>query len=159
MQTIDKIKNFIQIDNHLATAGQPSKRELEKLADAGYQVVVNLGLDDAYYAIENESVWVEQLGMRYIHIPVDFKKPRKEDFVHFLNTMNIEQNKKVLVHCAENKRVSVFVALYRVITKKLPQIDGWNSIIDVWEPDIVWESFFYQVLDSFYKIKDQSPVL
>ena len=85
MQSFNQIKAFHLINNRIATAGQPSMHELETLADAGFQVVINLGLHDADYAIENEQSWVEQLGMRYIHLPVEFQQPKTSDFTHFLN--------------------------------------------------------------------------
>jgi len=127
--------------------------ELETLADAGFQVVINLGLHDADYAIENEQSWVEQLGMRYIHLPVEFQQPKTSDFTHFLNILNIQQDKKVFIHCAENKRVSIFIALYLVLTEQVSQIDGWNLILEIWEPNLVWESYYYESLNRFYQIK------
>ena len=127
--------------------------ELETLADAGFQVVINLGLHDADYAIENEQSWVEQLGMRYIHLPVEFQQPKTSDFTHFLNILNIQQDKKVFILCAENKRVSIFIALYLVLTEQVSQIDGWNLILEIWEPNLVWESYYYESLNRFYQIK------
>ena len=75
-----------------------------------------------------------------------------------MQTVNMHREKKIFVHCEDNKRVSVFVALYQVITRQLSQINGWNSIISTWEPDLIWESYFYMMLDSFYKIKEELPV-
>ena len=66
MQPFNQIKSFHQVNSRIATAGQPTMHELETLADAGYQVVINLGLHDADYALDNEPSWVEQLGMKYI---------------------------------------------------------------------------------------------
>lgn len=154
MQALNQIKTFHPVNNRLVTAGQPTMHELEAVADAGYQVVINLGLRDADYALEDEQSWVEQLGMRYIHIPVEFQQPKANDFIRFLNTMNIQQGKSLFIHCAENKRVSVFVALFLVVTEKLSQIDGWNLILEVWEPNLVWESYYYESLNQFYRIKD-----
>ena len=159
MQSFDNLKKFLQVNEKLATAGQPAIQELETLADEGYEVVINLGLHNTYYSLEDETRCVEQLGMKYIHIPVDFKKPARDDFIRFLNTMNIHGEKRIFVHCAENKRVSVFVALYLVLTNQLSQVDGWNFIIKVWEPDIIWESFFYQTLNSFYEIRDSQTIV
>lgn len=156
MQTVEKIKQYIQVQEDLATAGQPTLRDLENLADAGYQVVINLGLHETDYALSNEPTWVEQLGMKYIHIPVDFNKPARNDFIRFLNTVNIEQGKKLFIHCAENKRVSVFVALYLVTSGQLTQTEGWNLILRAWEPNLVWESYYYDVLNHVYQIQDEA---
>jgi len=127
---------------------------LEWLADAGYQTVVNLGLDNADYSLVDEDSWVKQLGMAYIAIPVDFKKPQSREFLRFLNSMNLQQEKKILVHCENNQRASVFSVLYLVMSAQVPQIDGWNMIHEFWEPNLIWESFFYQELNNYYKVKD-----
>ena len=155
MPALNQIKSFLQIDHRIATAGQPSLHQLEELADAGYQVVINLGLNEADYALEDEAAWVKQLGMKYIHLPVDFQQPVTNDFIRFLNSMNLQQEKRVFVHCAENKRVSVFIALYLVLTEQLNQIEGWNLILKIWEPNLVWESYYYESLNRLYRVKDE----
>jgi len=43
---LDGIKNFIEVSGQLGTAGQPSEAQLREVADAGFEVVVNLGLLD-----------------------------------------------------------------------------------------------------------------
>ena len=155
MPALNQIKSFLQIDHRIATAGQPSLHQLEALADVGYQVVINLGLHEAAYALEDEAAWVKQLGMKYIHLPVDFQQPVTNDFIRFLNSMNLQQDKRVFVHCAENKRVSVFIALYLVLTEQQNQIEGWNLILKIWEPNLVWESYYYESLNRLYRVKDE----
>jgi hypothetical protein len=55
--------------------------------------------------------------------------------------MDIVKDKKVFVHCAANKRVSSFIALYG--ETKL----GWSrekanaTLEHIWQPDEVWHSF------------------
>ena len=115
MDRYHEIQYLLEITPRLATAGQPSLEQLEAVADQGYRVVINLGLHDSYYALQDEAAWVEQLGMTYVHIPVDFTAPTLQDFTRFLNAMNLHQDKRCFVHCAENKRVSVFVTLYQII--------------------------------------------
>ena len=155
MANIDDIDNFWQLTPNLAIAGQPAISELELLADAEYQMIVNLGLSHADYSLADEASYLKQLGMTYISIPVEFKKPQSREYLCFLNSMNLQQQKKVLVHCENNQRASVFSVLYMIMSGQVSQIDGWNMIHEFWEPDLIWESFFYQELNSYYKIKDE----
>ncbi len=154
MDKIDDIDNFWELTTNIAISGQPAMSELELLADAGYQTIVNLGLEDAEYSLDDEESWVKQLGMVYISIPTDFKKPQSREFLRFLNSMNLQQDKKILVHCENNQRASVFVVLYLIMSDQVSQIDGWNMINEFWQPDLIWESYFYQELNNYYKIKE-----
>ncbi|VAW98144.1 hypothetical protein MNBD_GAMMA21-2601 [hydrothermal vent metagenome] len=161
MVKIDDIENFWELTPKLAISGQPRLGELEILADAGYQTIINLGLSDASYSLAAEASYLEQLDMAYIAIPVEFKKPHSREYLRFLNSMNLQQEKQVLVHCKNNQRASVFSILYLIMSEQVSQIDGWNMINEFWQPDLVWESFFYQELTNYYKIKDDlvAPVI
>ena len=78
MHTLESINNFLQVRDALATAGQPSMRELETLADAGYQVVINLGLHGTEYALGNEQVWVAPIGTSLANArPIGFQCRRE----------------------------------------------------------------------------------
>jgi protein tyrosine phosphatase (PTP) superfamily phosphohydrolase (DUF442 family) len=74
----------------------------------GVRHVVNLGLHTYEKALPDEAANVAQLGMTYIHIPVDFQNPTDRDFEQFCSVM--EQLKDVAVHvyCIANARVSAF---------------------------------------------------
>ncbi len=135
------IRNFVAVTPNLATSGQPSAAQLRDVAAAGFEVVINLGLLDPRYCLPNEADFVQSLGMEYHHIPVSFQAPQLEDLWSFFSVMHATQGKQVFVHCAANKRVSSFVALYG--EAKL----GWsreqaNALINrIWQPDEVWTAF------------------
>ncbi len=158
MVKIDDIENFWELTPKLAISGQPCLGELEILADAGYRTIINLGMSEASYSLAEEASYLKQLGMTYIAIPIEFKKPKSREYLRFLNSMNLQQKKKVLVHCENNQRASVFSVLYLIMSEQVSQIDGWNMINEFWQPDLVWESFYYQELTSYYKIKDDLVV-
>jgi len=138
---LDSIRNFRLFDPRLATAGQPDEGQIRELAEAGYQLVVNLGLDDPAYALADERATVEGQGMAYRHIPVDFSHPADSDFQRFMECMRTHARQRVFVHCRLNWRVSVFVALYA--EREL----GWDSqradayIAGMWSPDPTWQAF------------------
>ena len=138
---IDEIKNFIAVSDQLGTAGQPSEAQLRDVADAGFEVVVNLGLLDPRYCLADEAGSVASIGLAYHHIPVDFNAPQPDDLRRFLDVMDASQGKKVFVHCAANYRVSSFVALYGESRLGWSAEQGDSHIRRVWEPNPTWTQF------------------
>jgi protein tyrosine phosphatase (PTP) superfamily phosphohydrolase (DUF442 family) len=140
------IYNYRRLSEEIATAGQPSEEELAAVAHAGFEVVVNLALHDAEYSLPEECRTVESLGMRYVHIPVVWERPLRSDLERFFEVMDELSDKRVFVHCAANKRVSVFMALYR------QRRQGWSAdtvmpdVLAIWEPDDVWRRFLEEMI-------------
>src|SRR6059036_517820 len=82
--SVSDIHNYRQPAPNLATSGQPREAELQAIADAGYEVIVNLALhDDPRYSLTDEASCVKALGLDYIHIPVQFGAPSGSDLVRF----------------------------------------------------------------------------
>lgn len=129
------------ITDFISTSGQPSEAELLALARDGCEVVVNLGLLDPRYALDDEVGLVEELGMGYHHIPVQFDSPSRSDLDQFIDVMNGSAGKKVHVHCAANYRVSVFMSIFAQLYL------GWTTeqadafIDQVWIPNPTWKKF------------------
>jgi protein tyrosine phosphatase (PTP) superfamily phosphohydrolase (DUF442 family) len=138
---LDGIKNFIEVSGRLGTAGQPSEAQLREVADAGFEVVVNLGLLDPRYCLPDEAGTVASLGLAYHHIPVDFNAPQADDLTRFLDVMDASKDKKVFVHCAANYRVSSFVALYGESRLGWSPEQGDAHMRRVWEPNPTWVQF------------------
>ena len=116
------IRNFLRIDDRLATSGQPTESQLAEIAAAGFVRVINLGLLDPKYCLADEAGSVARLGLRYVHIPVVFGAPTVEDFRAFVAAMDAEPDAPTFVHCAANYRVSAFVAL-------------WGQLRGGWSPE------------------------
>ena len=148
--TIDDIYNFRQADERLATSGQPSEVELAAIAESGYAVIINVALhDDPRYSLPDEAGSVRSLGLDYVHIPVQFTAPREEDLDVFFDTMDRYRGSKVWVHCAANKRVSVFVGLYRYLREGWSLHDAFALQREIWEPNEVWRDFIAFVLARY----------
>jgi protein tyrosine phosphatase (PTP) superfamily phosphohydrolase (DUF442 family) len=144
---IETIFNFLPVDERLASSGQPREGEVRALARAGFEVVINLGLhDDPRYSLPDEEGLVRSLGMQYEHIPVDFAKPAEKNLQDFFSAMDRYNKKKVLVHCAANKRVSVFLGLYFALRKDQDAEKAFALMRDVWEPDETWQSFISEMM-------------
>ncbi len=133
------ILNYIKINDNISTSGQPSKEEFEIILKHDFDVVINLALSTATNALDNEDKIVSQLGMSYIHIPVDFEKPTKDDLKLFLTLLSSLEGKKVFVHCALNYRVSAFMYVYHKYFLQTP-FDNINlTMMEEWSPSEVWQ--------------------
>jgi protein tyrosine phosphatase (PTP) superfamily phosphohydrolase (DUF442 family) len=109
---LNGIYNVRLVDSRLATSGQPDEAELAAIAAAGYQAVLNLALhDDPRYSLPDEPGTVAALGLRYVHIPVPFDAPGLVHLQRFFAAMDELQPLRLWLHCAANKRVSVFRGL------------------------------------------------
>src|SRR5258705_1285756 len=140
--------NLRKVDEHLLTAGQPNEAQLADASGKGVKVVVNLALhDDPRYSLRDEAGCVRELGMDYVHIPVQFKTPTEQDLLDFFEAMDAHSGETVLVHCAANYRVTAFVGLYRAIRQRWAPEKAFGTMRTVWEPDEVWTHFIAQMLE------------
>lgn len=130
----------MQVTPQLATSGQPSKTQLREIAEEGFETVINLGLSDPKYCLPDEVETLHSLGLEYHHIPVNFQTPQPENLRQFFSVMDAAKEKKVFVHCAANKRVSCFVALYGEARLGWSREKANAFIGHIWQPDEVWES-------------------
>lgn len=150
---LEEIYNFRWCTSDLASAGQPLAEEFFAIAQAGFEVVINLALLDAEYSVPDEPGLVRSLGMEFIHIPVVWKQPTQQDFHYFCAAMRQSQGRKMFLHCAANKRVSVFLALYRILKLDWPQATAMTVVEEVWHPNSLWQSFIDTVLSPLSESK------
>lgn len=118
----------------------PLRTQLNCIADNGYQVVINLALNESPGTISDEGNLVTTLKMKYIHIPVVWENPTISDLDQFFESMQQFHESKTFVHCVLNMRVSVFVFLYRVIYLHEDQEDAYQDVLKIWKPDAIWQS-------------------
>ncbi|MEN6369858.1 MAG: protein tyrosine phosphatase family protein [Thermotogota bacterium] len=145
MDDVEGIRDYVRVSETLATGGQPTTEQLRRLAGDGCAVVVNLGLLDPAYCLGDEAGLAASLGMEYHHIPVVFGNPREDQLLEFATLMDRLAGRKTFVHCAANKRVSCFVALYKESREGWSAVRGDAFIRQVWEPDAVWSAFVAHV--------------
>jgi uncharacterized protein (TIGR01244 family) len=145
-----EIFNFIQVDERIATGGQPTADQLRRVAAEGFRVVVDLLPAHAENALKEEDSLVTSLGMAYVHIPVEWGSPTGADFRAFERAMGDLPDGKVLIHCAANFRATAFFGLYAM--KQL----GWSAAraealrAPVWQDSDypVWEEFIRQISEA-----------
>ena len=144
LDSLNDIFNFIQLDDRVATSGQPTEAQFSLVKEAGYTTVINLAPESHENALGNEDEILERMGIRYIHLPVVFTNPTREDFDRFVDALESCDDDRIWVHCAANMRVSAFFFKYR--TERF----GWSSdeaetdLHRIWEPGKVlgvWQTF------------------
>lgn len=135
----EKILNYIKVDDHIATSGQPTSKEFESIAKDGFEIIINLALHNSDNALENEDKIVSQNNMIYFHIPISWEDPELQRLKLFLDILkNLQdQKKKVWIHCAMNYRVSVFMHKYKqfVLNQKELNFIAPNDFV----PNKIWD--------------------
>ena len=148
---MNKILNYIKINELISTSGQPKIEELELIANEGFEVVINLAMPTTSNALKNEDKIVSSLNMSYIHIPVDFENPKISDLKLFLNILQALGANKVWIHCAKNYRVSAFMYVYHKYILHTPFEEIDLSIFEKWQPSLVWQELMKVQLEDLYK--------
>ena len=141
MSGLNSIRNFLQLDERLATSGMPGPGDFNAIRQSGYDVVINLAMPTSDNAMPNEGDLVTRAGMTYIHIPVNFEAPQRLDFERFADMMDRLKTQRVYVHCAANMRVSAFVFLYRVLRGGKSRTESEHDLKRIWDPDGTWRKF------------------
>lgn len=147
---LTEIIGFLPVNERISTAGQPSESQLQEVAASGFEVVINLGLQDPRYCLEDEGASVERNGMVYVHVPVQFDGPTARDFDDFRSAMEVHSGKRVFVHCAANYRVSSFMALYGEsrLGWTRAQADAWAT--NLWQPNETWSAFLAERREELF---------
>ena len=137
------IYNYWFYDERLSSSGMPTTEQMKSVADAGVKVVINLALRTSQGALENEGAVVESLGMKYIHIPVEWSDPTRQNLEDFFNAMDTHKHENVLVHCQANYRASSFIMLYRVLRLGWKKEEAIPVMEKMWNPEDfpVWQKF------------------
>lgn len=143
MDKLKEITNYVRMADDIGSSGQPTREQFAAIADAGYQVVVNLALPSSDHAIPEEGSVVTGLGMRFVHIPVDFAAPTAADLRQFIGVMEAFRGSNVWVHCVVNARVSAFLYHYLSKVRGLPEAACRSPVLEKWAPqmDEVWKAF------------------
>ena len=135
------IYNFRRLSPALTTSGQPDEAQFAALRDSGVETVINLALSTSPRALPDEAGTLATLGLRYIHIPVEFTAPTEADFEAFATAMDGLGDTPAHVHCAANMRVSAFLYRYRVERLGWTAAQARPDLDAIWEPDPIWRNF------------------
>ena len=131
--SIEDSYNFRRINDRLTTSGVVSVEQLGELQREGYDAVINL-MPDSDSPVADEARIVEEQGLDYVYIPVDFQAPTRADFDAFVDAMDARTTGKVHVHCAANYRVSAFYSLYALKRGLCTREEADEFLKSVWNP-------------------------
>lgn len=145
---IPALINELPINDLLVTAGQPQEEHFPVLAKAGYDAIINLAMPSSPNYLAGEANLCAQHHLQYLALPVEWKQPTLKNLNDFFAAMESLKGRKVLVHCALNKRVSVFVFLYRVIKLGEDVEVASKDLHRIWQPDQTWAQFCQEMLTS-----------
>ena len=134
--------NYVSVSELVATSGQPDETQLVQIANAGYGTVINLAPTSVIEnSVVDERGILENCGVTYIHIPVDFRNPTESEFRQFISLMDERANEPVWVNCAANMRVSAFIYRYRCSVLGHDVEEAREDLQKIWEPFGVWKEF------------------
>ena len=139
--SIEDITNYKAVSETLASSGQPEEMQFKEIAEAGFEVVINLAMPNSDNAIPEEGYIVTARKMVYVHIPVPFEAPTAEHLRSFIVLLEALKGKKCWVHCVVNYRVSAFLYQYFRLVQKVSTGEAKKVIIAEWKPDQVWREF------------------
>jgi protein tyrosine phosphatase (PTP) superfamily phosphohydrolase (DUF442 family) len=130
--SIEDSYNFRRVDDRITTSGYVDADALADLRAAGYDTVVNL-LPDSQNELDEARI-VQEQGLGYVYIPVDFDQPTRADFDAFVEAMDAREGQKVHVHCAANYRVTAFYSLYARRRGRCTEDEATALVQSVWDP-------------------------
>ncbi len=133
--SVNKAYNFHAVNDTVATAGRVEPEQLAQLGSEGFEVVINLLPDSSQYAVTEERQLVEAQGIEYLYLPVDFARPTVADYRQFRQLMQRAGDRKLLVHCAANYRVSAFYSRYAIEAGRWSLAEADQFILSIWQPD------------------------
>jgi protein tyrosine phosphatase (PTP) superfamily phosphohydrolase (DUF442 family) len=140
--------NRIDYSPALTTSGQPTEAELRQIASAGYDRVIFLAFSNHPKAVAHEDDIVRNLGLQFIHIPVEWESPSPADFLAFAAVMQTHGSGRTLVHCEVNFRASVFGFLYQVLFARADVDEALSQMQSIWVPNDTWEAFIVRVMSD-----------
>lgn len=141
MADLEGVLNWQRLDEWVTTSGQPTQEQLASIASLGVRHVVNLGLHSHERALPDEGRSVADLGMSYVHMPVDFRNPTEADFDRFCSVLAELSHEPVHLHCIMNYRVSAFVYRYRRDVLGWDEARARTQMVRIWTPERVWAEF------------------
>ncbi|MDH4124277.1 MAG: sulfur transferase domain-containing protein [Gammaproteobacteria bacterium] len=117
----DSMKTYVDINavnssddlrpvDGLIAAGQPNQRQLELVAQAGFQAVIDLRGENEDRGLDEAAI-LEELGLDYVVLPLSSPDAINMDNARLLDDILSDYNGPVLVHCGSGNRVGALLAL------------------------------------------------
>lgn len=145
-QSLSQIPAFSIIHEHLFSSAQPSVEQLKLIKEYGCSTVINLALTNAPNHLENEDRICLDLGLNYIHIPIDWETPSAEQCLLVLDLIDhLVQNEIIWVHCSKNDRSSCLMYVYRQFYMNMDMPTSQDLLHEIWEPNETWTGLIHTI--------------
>ena len=95
---------------NVLSGGQPSAEQLADAAEAGFTTVINLRMPGERGA-DDEATLVENLGMTYVHLPINGAEGITEENARALDEALAAADGPTMLHCGSGNRVGGLLAL------------------------------------------------
>jgi protein tyrosine phosphatase (PTP) superfamily phosphohydrolase (DUF442 family) len=105
---------------NVATGGQPTPEQLERLKAAGVKVVVDLR-DPMEQRPFDEPAKVRDLGLEYVNVPVRPGATSDEQLDRVREALRNADEKPVFLHCATANRVGGALLPHLILDQGLPE--------------------------------------
>ena len=149
MNDIENILNYKKNDDKLSTSGQPREEEFKLIAQAGFEVIINIRPEFEMIYVFDERKIVSSLGLDYYQIPMTFDTLNNQILSKFFEVLEHNKGKKIFVHCHRNIRVSVLVILYRLIILKWNKEIAYKEFSQFIEVTPMWEEYIDEHIKRF----------
>lgn len=114
----------------VATGGQPTREQLERLKEAGVEVVVDLR-DPMEQRPFDEPKAVRELGMEYINVPVRPGATNDEQLARVREALRNADERPVFLHCASANRVGGTLLPHLILDKGLTEEEATDCAMQV----------------------------
>jgi uncharacterized protein (TIGR01244 family) len=144
----------LKINNdQVITAGLPTEQQFQLIAQAGVKTVINLIPTNNANYLSSEPKIVTDLGMSYHNIEVDWQQPTHENVEQFIQLMQANGDKPVLIHCAANFRASAFYYLYAASKQANPStmedtLSPWGDLKQSFAQYPQWQALIEDALTA-----------
>ena len=145
--SLSDLKNFQVNTEQMLSAGLPDEAEFQVLQEMGVTHVIDLIPGDR----GDEPDTVQQLGLNYHNIAVDWHNPTLANFQDYETTLTaaLAEEGKVLTHCKLNWRGAAFTYLYRITVLQENEKEAKQDLLAIWQPNQTWFEFMNTVLDAY----------
>ena len=113
-QEVPPIRNFLKVTPDFCTGGQPRVQHFAQLKADGVRAVLNLRQPTEHRADEEREA-VEQAGLKYFNVPVNFQEPSAAAVDEFLRLTDDPANRPMFIHCTAAVRVGALWMIRRVL--------------------------------------------
>jgi protein tyrosine/serine phosphatase len=143
--SVDGVKNFYQVDQHVYRGAQPSDRGFQYLAKIGVKTIVDLREPGTRSKAEEKAVVAA--GMKYVNVPMSgLTPPTGTEIDKILGILEDSKTGPVFVHCKRGAdRTGAVIGAYRI------DHDRWDNARALNEAMSRGMSFFQLPREGFIR--------